>query len=69
MNKLLIGFSFSYAVRLLGVFIGRLISVAFYIVVERKGLGSFQLRHGPNKPRVKGIGQALADGVKLMCKD
>jgi len=52
----------------LRVLLGGLIRVAFFIVVERKGLGHFQLRQGPNKPRIKGIAQALADGVKLMLK-
>nr|WMW23646.1 NADH dehydrogenase subunit 1 [Hiatella sp. J YW-2023] len=63
------GLGLNYVVSLLSIFIGSLISVAFFIVVERKGLGHFQLRHGPNKPGIKGIIQALADGVKLMCKD
>lgn len=43
--------------------------VAFFIVVERKGLGRFQFRCGPNKPSVIGIVQALADGVKLIRKE
>nr|YP_008475612.1 NADH dehydrogenase subunit 1 [Fulvia mutica]BAN79057.1 NADH dehydrogenase subunit 1 [Fulvia mutica] len=45
-----------------------LVSVAFFIVLERKGLGVFQLRHGPNKPSLKGFVQAVADGVKLVSK-
>jgi NADH:ubiquinone oxidoreductase subunit H len=69
MNIIRVGLTVSCGIRLLRVFVGRLIRVAFFIVIERKGLGHFQLRHGPNKPRVKGIGQALADGVKLMVKD
>nr|YP_010990149.1 NADH dehydrogenase subunit 1 [Polymesoda caroliniana]WOV69037.1 NADH dehydrogenase subunit 1 [Polymesoda caroliniana] len=45
-----------------------LVSVAFLIVTERKGLGMLQLRQGPNKVSVKGILQPLADGVKLFKK-
>nr|YP_010555844.1 NADH dehydrogenase subunit 1 [Cryptonema producta]UYR95076.1 NADH dehydrogenase subunit 1 [Cryptonema producta] len=46
-----------------------LISVAFYIVTERKGLGMLQLRLGPNKVGFKGFVQFLADGVKLFTKE
>nr|YP_784027.1 NADH dehydrogenase subunit 1 [Acanthocardia tuberculata]ABF60133.1 NADH dehydrogenase subunit 1 [Acanthocardia tuberculata] len=48
--------------------VSMLVSVAFFIVLERKGLGVFQLRHGPNKVGVKGLVQAVADGVKLLSK-
>ena len=65
----MMGRGLNYFISLLRIFVGRLIRVAFFIVVERKGLGHFQLRHGPNKPGIKGIVQALADGVKLICKD
>lgn len=46
-----------------------LVSVAFYIVTERKGLGMLQLRQGPNKVRLKGFLQPLGDGVKLFTKE
>ena len=46
-----------------------LVGVAFVIVTERKGLGMVQLRQGPNKVRVKGILQPIADGVKLFKKE
>nr|YP_010555851.1 NADH dehydrogenase subunit 1 [Marcia hiantina]UYR95083.1 NADH dehydrogenase subunit 1 [Marcia hiantina] len=46
-----------------------LVSVAFYIVTERKGLGMLQLRQGPNKVGFKGLVQPVADGVKLFTKE
>ena len=46
-----------------------MIGVAFLIVVERKGLGMFQLRQGPNKVGFKGLVQPVADGVKLFTKE
>nr|UPX89301.1 NADH dehydrogenase subunit 1 [Teredo sp. TBF02]UPX89325.1 NADH dehydrogenase subunit 1 [Teredo sp. TBF09] len=44
------------------------IAVSFFILTERKGLGMFQLRQGPNKASFKALGQPVADGVKLFLK-
>nr|YP_010393151.1 NADH dehydrogenase subunit 1 [Nototeredo knoxi]UPX89277.1 NADH dehydrogenase subunit 1 [Nototeredo knoxi] len=44
------------------------IGVSFFILTERKGLGMFQLRQGPNKASFKALGQPVADGVKLFIK-
>lgn len=44
------------------------IAVSYFILTERKGLGMFQLRQGPNKARFKALGQPVADGVKLFLK-
>lgn len=44
------------------------LAVSFFILTERKGLGIFQLRQGPNKARFKALGQPVADGVKLFLK-
>ena len=46
-----------------------LISVAFFTLVERKLLASFQRRKGPNVVGFAGILQAFADGLKLFLKE
>ena len=46
-----------------------LLSAAYLVLVERKLLGRFQLRHGPNRVGWHGIWQPLADGIKLLLKE
>jgi NADH-ubiquinone oxidoreductase chain 1 len=46
-----------------------LIAMAFYTLIERKFLGYFQLRKGPNKVRLMGIPQPFADAIKLFTKE
>ena len=56
----------------LSIFITYLIlalGIAFYTLVERKFLGYFQLRKGPNKVRLIGLPQPFADAIKLFCKE
>lgn len=46
-----------------------LVAIAFYTLIERKFLGYYQLRKGPNKVRIIGIPQPFADAIKLFLKE
>lgn len=46
-----------------------LAAIAFFTLLERKALGYFQLRKGPNKARIMGVPLPLADAVKLFSKE
>jgi len=49
-------------------FVLALISIAFYTLFERKFLALAQRRKGPNKVRLAGLPQPLADALKLFLK-
>ena len=46
-----------------------LLGVAYFVIIERKGLRILQRRHGPNKPTLMGLLLPVADGVKLLSKE
>lgn len=57
------------ATYLITTFISALLAIAFFTLLERKFLGYAQLRKGPNKVRIGGIPQPLADALKLFTKE
>lgn len=58
-------FSVAFLIRI----VMALLAIAFYTLIERKFLGYFQLRKGPNKVILIGLPQPFADAIKLFTKE
>lgn len=61
--------SIKIVITILTIFLCVLLAIAFFTLLERKILGYIQLRKGPNKVRLIGIPQPLADAAKLFTKE
>ena len=59
----------SNVLKILGIVVPLLISVAYFTIAERKFMGSIQRRRGPNVIGFVGLLQPLADGLKLFVKE
>ena len=55
--------------KILGIIVPLLISVAYFTIAERKVMGAIQRRRGPNVVGYIGLLQPLADGLKLFVKE
>lgn len=62
---MIIPFSLSFLIS----YVIAIVAIAFYTLIERKFLGYFQLRKGPNKVGLAGIPQPFADAIKLFTKE
>lgn len=62
-------FSLFYTVSSIVALVSLLLVVAFYVLAERKVLGSLQRRRGPAAVGFWGLGQPLVDGLKLALKE
>lgn len=56
-------------IKILGIIVPLLISVAYFTIAERKIMGAIQRRRGPNVIGYIGLLQPLADGLKLFAKE
>jgi NADH-quinone oxidoreductase subunit H len=59
----------NWILQILIIVVPLLIAVAYFTLAERKILASIQRRRGPMVVGLWGLGQALADGLKLLVKE
>ena len=62
-------FLITILLKILGIVVPLLISVAYFTIAERKIMGAIQRRRGPNVIGYIGLLQPLADGLKLFSKE
>lgn len=60
---------YTYLFSIIISYVIALLAIAFYTLLERKLLGYFQLRKGPNKVSIIGLTQPFADAIKLFTKE
>ena len=56
-------------VAILVIIVFMLVMVMLYIYLERRGIGRFQVRPGPNRAGPAGILQPVADAIKVLLKE
>jgi len=56
-------------INLIIVMLSAIVAIAFYTLRERKFLGYFQHRKGPNKPSITALIIPIADATKLFIKE
>jgi len=59
----------SFLISLIISLLRAILGISFFTLFERKILGYIQLRKGPNKVRISGIPQPIADAIKLFSKE
>nr|AHX97798.1 NADH dehydrogenase subunit 1 [Elasmosoma sp. QL-2014] len=60
---------FFSTIMLMMVILFNMVSVAFFTLFERKMMGVFHYRRGPNKVGVNGLLQPFSDAIKLLLKE
>lgn len=59
----------SWILEILVIAVPLLVAIAYFTLAERKVLASIQRRRGPGVVGIWGLGQPLADGLKLLVKE